>query len=126
MRRTYSKGDKVYLVHRARDIFSLDGKTCVNTVSGPLSVAETMSAADRNEGTFVRLTASPGSPRATGWIRTWHVFTTFDEAKRYARYLGTLTPNALNCDILRIEFENDLAETRRRGHVDYDYDNDNI
>lgn len=118
MRKTYSKGDKVYLVHRAANEYVLDGKTCLNTVSGPYVVAETAPAQDTNEGTLLRLAVSRHAGRSSGWTRVWDVFASFDDARRYCRYLGAIVPNYLNSDLLRLSFESDRAELHRRGITD--------
>lgn len=118
MRKNYSKGDKVYLVHRAANEYVLDGKTCLNTVSGPYTVAGTAAAQDTNEGTLLRLALPPPAARHSGWTRVWDVFTSFDGAKRYCRYLGAIVPNYLNSDLPRLSFESDRAELHRRGITD--------
>lgn len=118
MRKTYSKGDKVYLVHRAANEYTLGGKTCLNTVSGPFVVAETTPAHDTNEGTLLKVKVSLHAEHSSEWRRVWTVFTSFDEARRYCRYLGTIVPNYLNSDLLRLSFETDKAELHRRGIID--------
>lgn len=113
MRKTYNKGERVYVITHAHQTYTLRGRTVINEVIGPFRVVNTTLPCDNNEGTWHKLQLYGG--KVSQWMRSWTLFADKDEAERYVFFLGTICLHPLNCDILRLAFEHSRAEMHRRG-----------
>lgn len=113
MRKTYNKGERVYVIAHAHQTYNMRGRTVINEVLGPFRVVNTTHPCDDNEGTWHKLQLYGG--KLSQWLRSWTLFADKDEAERYVFFLGTICLHPLNCDILRLAFEHSRAEMHRRG-----------